>query len=38
MIWRLLCLCSRPYDADIINAFKAGGDGWLSRMNLALRD
>lgn len=26
------------YDADIIDAFKAGGDGWQTRMNNALRD
>lgn len=26
------------YDADIIEAFKAGGDGWQTRMNNALRD
>jgi len=26
------------YDADIIEAFKAGGDGWQTRMNHALRD
>lgn len=26
------------YDADIIDAFKAGGDGWQTRMNHALRD
>jgi uncharacterized protein (DUF4415 family) len=26
------------YDADIIERFKAGGDGWQTRMNDALRD
>ncbi|HTJ91481.1 MAG TPA: BrnA antitoxin family protein [Pararobbsia sp.] len=26
------------YDADIIDAFKATGDGWQTRMNDALRD
>jgi uncharacterized protein (DUF4415 family) len=26
------------YDADIIEAFKAGGEGWQTRMNNALRD
>lgn len=26
------------YDADIIEAFKAGGEGWQTRMNDALRD
>lgn len=26
------------YDADIIEAFKAGGEGWQTRMNHALRD
>ncbi len=26
------------YDADIIDAFKAGGPGWQTRMNDALRD
>lgn len=26
------------YDADIIRAFKAGGPGWQTRMNQALRD
>lgn len=26
------------YDADIVEAFKAGGDGWQTRMNSALRD
>jgi uncharacterized protein (DUF4415 family) len=26
------------YDADIIEAFKATGDGWQTRMNDALRD
>lgn len=26
------------YDADIVDAFKAGGDGWQTRMNGALRD
>lgn len=26
------------YDADIIEAFKAGGPGWQTRMNDALRD
>lgn len=26
------------YDADIIEAFKAGGEGWQTRMNSALRD
>jgi len=29
---------SMRYDADIIEAFKAGGDGWQTRMNNALRD
>jgi uncharacterized protein (DUF4415 family) len=26
------------YDADIVAAFKAGGEGWQTRMNDALRD
>lgn len=26
------------YDADIIEAFKSGGEGWQTRMNHALRD
>lgn len=26
------------YDADILEAFKAGGPGWQTRMNDALRD
>lgn len=26
------------YDADIIEAFKAGGEGWQTRMNDALRE
>jgi uncharacterized protein (DUF4415 family) len=26
------------YDADIIDAFKASGEGWQTRMNAALRD
>jgi uncharacterized protein (DUF4415 family) len=26
------------FDADVIDAFKAGGDGWQTRMNDALRD
>ena len=26
------------YDADIIEAFKAGGAGWQTRMNQALRE
>lgn len=26
------------YDADIIDAFKSGGEGWQTRMNNALRD
>lgn len=26
------------YDADIIAAFRAGGPGWQSRMNAALRE
>lgn len=26
------------YDADIIAAFKSGGEGWQTRMNNALRD
>ncbi len=26
------------YDADIVQAFKAGGEGWQTRMNHALRD
>lgn len=26
------------YDADIIDAFKSGGEGWQTRMNHALRD
>ena len=25
-------------DADVIDAFRAGGDGWQSRINAALRD
>lgn len=31
-------LVSVRYDADIIDAFKAQGDGWQTRMNGALRD
>ncbi|WP_429497057.1 BrnA antitoxin family protein [Robbsia andropogonis] len=31
-------LLSVRYDADIVEAFKAGGDGWQTRMNGALRD
>ncbi|NYT77922.1 BrnA antitoxin family protein [Alcaligenaceae bacterium] len=31
-------LGSLRYDADIIDAFKAGGEGWQTRMNSALRD
>ena len=26
------------YDQDVIDAFKAGGDGWQTRMNSALRE
>jgi len=26
------------YDADIVEAFKASGEGWQTRMNSALRD
>ncbi|MEM5325339.1 BrnA antitoxin family protein [Paraburkholderia sp. JHI2823] len=26
------------YDADIVERFKAGGDGWQTRMNNALRE
>jgi uncharacterized protein (DUF4415 family) len=26
------------YDADIVEQFKAGGDGWQTRMNNALRE
>jgi len=26
------------YDADIVERFKAGGEGWQTRMNNALRD
>lgn len=26
------------YDADIVAAFKAGGEGWQTRMNNALRE
>lgn len=26
------------YDADIVDAFKAGGSGWQTRMNNALRE
>lgn len=26
------------YDRDVVDAFKAGGPGWQSRMNDALRD
>jgi uncharacterized protein (DUF4415 family) len=26
------------YDADVIAAFKAGGKGWQTRMNAALKD
>ncbi len=26
------------YDREVIDAFKAGGDGWQTRMNHALRD
>jgi len=31
-------LVSVRYDADIIAAFRAQGDGWQTRMNGALRD
>ncbi|KAA0911710.1 BrnA antitoxin family protein [Pusillimonas sp. ANT_WB101] len=31
-------LVSVRYDADVIDAFKAGGEGWQTRMNSALRD
>jgi uncharacterized protein (DUF4415 family) len=31
-------LLSVRYDADIVEAFKAGGDGWQTRMNGALRE
>lgn len=31
-------LLSVRYDADIVDKFKATGDGWQSRMNDALRD
>jgi len=31
-------LLSVRYDADIVEAFKASGDGWQTRMNDALRD
>lgn len=31
-------LLSVRYDADIVDAFKASGDGWQTRMNDALRD
>lgn len=31
-------LLSVRYDADVIEAFRASGDGWQSRMNDALRD
>jgi uncharacterized protein (DUF4415 family) len=31
-------LLSVRYDADIVEAFKATGDGWQTRMNDALRD
>jgi uncharacterized DUF497 family protein len=27
-----------PFDADVIQAFRQGGDGWQARMNDALRD
>jgi uncharacterized protein (DUF4415 family) len=26
------------YDRDVIEAFKATGEGWQARMNMALRD
>ncbi|MCS6763215.1 MAG: BrnA antitoxin family protein [Candidatus Protistobacter heckmanni] len=26
------------YDKDVVDAFKAGGDGWQTRMNAALRE
>jgi len=29
---------SMRYDADIIDAFRASGDGWQTRINAALRD
>lgn len=29
---------SMRYDADIIEAFRASGEGWQTRMNNALRD
>ncbi|MBI0325558.1 BrnA antitoxin family protein [Burkholderia plantarii] len=31
-------LMSMRYDADIVDAFKATGDGWQTRMNDALRE
>ncbi|PQV50986.1 BrnA antitoxin family protein [Paraburkholderia sp. BL21I4N1] len=31
-------LLSVRYDADVVEAFKATGDGWQTRMNDALRD
>ncbi|MFM0058827.1 BrnA antitoxin family protein [Paraburkholderia phytofirmans] len=31
-------LLSVRYDADVVEAFKASGDGWQTRMNDALRD
>jgi len=31
-------LLSVRYDADIVDAFRASGDGWQTRMNDALRD
>ncbi|MEQ5838911.1 hypothetical protein BWP39_02735 [Paraburkholderia acidicola] len=31
-------LLSVRYDADIVETFKATGDGWQTRMNDALRD
>ncbi|WP_250483290.1 BrnA antitoxin family protein [Caballeronia sp. GaOx3] len=31
-------LLSVRYDADIVEAFKASGDGWQTRMNDALRE
>lgn len=31
-------LVSIRYDADIVERFRAGGDGWQTRMNDALRD
>ncbi|PLZ02885.1 hypothetical protein CY652_08160 [Burkholderia sp. WAC0059] len=31
-------LLSVRYDADVVEAFKATGDGWQTRMNAALKD